>query len=137
MLRRRLYLQIYFTIIASLVIVVLLSGLLWSVFGRDHFNHEVFDITGRLAYLSLPAALLPGGGRPQARRVLHAGHLAGVLTASVQNEARDVVQSRASRINPGRRLRFALGRATFSAGQVRMETPRRVAFPAEIYSPTH
>ncbi len=35
MLRRRLYLQIYVTIIASLVIVVVLSGLLWSVFGRD------------------------------------------------------------------------------------------------------
>ena len=42
MLRRRLYLQIYFTIIASLVIVVVSSGLLWSVFGRDHLNHEVF-----------------------------------------------------------------------------------------------
>ncbi len=59
MLRRRLYLQIYFTIIASLVIVVLLSGLLWSVFGRDHLYHEVFEITGRLAYLSLPAADAP------------------------------------------------------------------------------
>ncbi len=56
MLRRRLYLQIYFTIIASLVIVVVLSGLLWSLFGRDHLNLEVFEIAGRLAYLSLPAA---------------------------------------------------------------------------------
>ena len=59
MLRRRLYLQIYFTIIASLVIVVVSSGLLWSFFGRDQMNHEVFDITGRLAYLSLPAADAP------------------------------------------------------------------------------
>ncbi|MCZ6593209.1 MAG: HAMP domain-containing sensor histidine kinase [Alphaproteobacteria bacterium] len=59
MLRRRLYLQIYFTIIASLVIVVVLSGLLWSGFGRDHLNREVFDITGRLAYLALPAADSP------------------------------------------------------------------------------
>jgi len=59
MLRRRLYLQIYFTIIASLVIVVVLSGLLWIVFGRDHMGHEAFDITGRLAYLSLPAADAP------------------------------------------------------------------------------
>ncbi|MCH7929221.1 MAG: HAMP domain-containing histidine kinase [Proteobacteria bacterium] len=59
MLRRRLYLQIYFTIIASLVIVVVLSGLLWSVFGRDHLNREVFDIIGRLAYLSLPVADAP------------------------------------------------------------------------------
>ncbi len=59
MLRRRLYLQIYFTIIASLVIVVVLSGLLWSLFGRDHFDREVFDVAGRLAYLSLPAADAP------------------------------------------------------------------------------
>ena len=59
MLRRRLYLQIYFTIIASLVIVVVLSGLLWSVFGRDNLGREVFDITSRLAYLSLPAADAP------------------------------------------------------------------------------
>ncbi len=66
MLRRRLYLQIYFTIIASLVIVVVLSGLLWSVFGRDHWNREVFDIIGRLAYLSLPAADAPDSEQQQA-----------------------------------------------------------------------
>ncbi len=66
MLRRRLYQQIYFTIIASLVIVVVLSGLLWSVFGRDHLNREVFDITGRLAYLSLPAADAPDGVQREA-----------------------------------------------------------------------
>ena len=35
MVKRRLFLQIYFTIIASLVIVAVLSGLLWSLFGRD------------------------------------------------------------------------------------------------------
>ena len=34
-------------------------------------------------------------------------------------------------INPGRRLRFALGQAVFSAGQVRMETPHVLVFPAE------
>ncbi len=60
MLRRRLYLQIYFTIIASLVVVVVLSGLLWTLFGSGPFNREVFDIVGRLAYLSLPAADAPG-----------------------------------------------------------------------------
>ena len=59
MLRRRLYLQIYFTIIASLVIVVVLSGLMWSLFGRDDFDRDLYDITARLAYLSLPAAEAP------------------------------------------------------------------------------
>ena len=44
MLKRRLFLQIYFTIIASLVIVAVLSGLLWILFGRDHANREIFDI---------------------------------------------------------------------------------------------
>ena len=59
MLRRRLYLQIYFTIIVSLVIVVASSALLWGLFGRDNFNRDVFDAVGRLAYLSLPAADAP------------------------------------------------------------------------------
>ena len=56
---RRLYMQIYFTIIASLVIVVVLSSLLWVFVGRDRMNRDVFDIVGRLAYLSLPAADAP------------------------------------------------------------------------------
>ena len=56
---RRLYMQIYFTIIASLAIVVLLSSLLWVFVGRDRLNRDVFDIVGRLAYLSLPAVDAP------------------------------------------------------------------------------
>ena len=60
MLMRRLYLQIYFTIIASLVMVAVLLGLAWSLFGRDYYNREVFEVTGRLAYLWLPAADVPG-----------------------------------------------------------------------------
>jgi len=59
MLRRRLYLQIYVTIVASLVLVVVLAGLLWAAFGRDQMDRQVFDIAGRLAYLSLPAADAP------------------------------------------------------------------------------
>jgi signal transduction histidine kinase len=59
MLRRRLYLQIYFTIIASLVIVAVLSAVLWNVFGRDGLNREAMDITGRLAFISLPPAEAP------------------------------------------------------------------------------
>lgn len=66
MLRRRLYLQIYFTIIASLVIVVVLTALLWNVFGRNQMNREVFDIAGRLAYLTLPAADAPDSRQGEA-----------------------------------------------------------------------
>jgi signal transduction histidine kinase len=56
MLRRRLYLQIYFTIIVSLVIVVVLTGVLWNLFGRDGLNREVMDITSQLAFASLAPA---------------------------------------------------------------------------------
>jgi signal transduction histidine kinase len=59
MFKRRLYLQIYFTIIISLVMVVVVAGLFWFLFGRDQFNREVFDLTSRLAYLSLPRADAP------------------------------------------------------------------------------
>lgn len=56
MLRRRLYLQIYFTIIASLVIVAVLSAVLWNVFGRDRLNRDAMDIASRLAFHSLAPA---------------------------------------------------------------------------------
>jgi signal transduction histidine kinase len=59
MLLRRLYLQIYLTIVASLVIVVVSSGVMWSLFGDDDFDGEFYDILGQLAFLSLPAADAP------------------------------------------------------------------------------
>ena len=59
MLKRRLYLQIYLTILGSLLIVVVLSGLTWNLFGRDRLNRDMFEIVGNLAYLSLPAAEAP------------------------------------------------------------------------------
>jgi signal transduction histidine kinase len=56
MLRRRLFLQIYATIIAALVTVVVLSALLWHVFGRDRFNQHVLEVSGRLIQKVLPPA---------------------------------------------------------------------------------
>lgn len=53
---RRLYLQIYFTVVASLVVIVVLAGVMWSLFGRETINRDVFDVAGRLAYLTLPPA---------------------------------------------------------------------------------
>lgn len=58
-MKRRLRFQIYFTIIASLIAVVLLSGLLWANFGRNPFIVEGKELVGRLAYLSLPSATAP------------------------------------------------------------------------------
>lgn len=59
MIKKRLYLQIYFTIIASLILVVILSGLLWSFFGRDQFDRGMFKMVGELADLTLPPASAP------------------------------------------------------------------------------
>jgi len=59
MLRRRLYLQIYLTIIASLVLVVVLTALLWNAFGQNRLNREALDVAGRLIYLTLPPAEAP------------------------------------------------------------------------------
>jgi len=56
MLRRRLYIQIYLTIIASLVTVVLVAGLLWDSYGRDRFDREARAIASTLVVRSLASA---------------------------------------------------------------------------------
>ena len=73
---RRLYIQIYFTIIASLVLVVVLSSLLWVTIARDRFDRDIFDIVARLAYISLPAAEAPAG--EQRATVLRFGRELGI-----------------------------------------------------------
>ena len=59
MLKRRLFLQIYATIIAALITVVVISALLWNVFGRDRFNQHVYQVSGRLVQMVLPPASAP------------------------------------------------------------------------------
>lgn len=66
MLTRRLYIQIYLTVLASLVLVVVLSGLIWNMFARDRLNRDMFEIVGTLAYLSMPAADAPLSQQRQA-----------------------------------------------------------------------
>jgi signal transduction histidine kinase len=72
MLRRRLYLQIYLTVIGSLVLVVVLTALLWNAFGREGLNREALDVAGRLIYLTLPPAEAPA--LLQRRAVRRLGH---------------------------------------------------------------
>ncbi len=59
MLRRRLYLQIYLTIIASLVLVVVLAAVLWSASHRGRPDRDGLEMIARLASLSLPVAAAP------------------------------------------------------------------------------
>ncbi|MEP0944675.1 MAG: HAMP domain-containing sensor histidine kinase [Rhizobiaceae bacterium] len=56
MIKRRLFLQIYFTIIASLVMVVVVSAIVFTAFDRGGFDERVFDITAHLTWKSLPPA---------------------------------------------------------------------------------
>lgn len=56
MIKRRLYMQIYFTIITSLVLVVIVGGIIFALFARDGFDEEVFDVTAHLAWKALPPA---------------------------------------------------------------------------------
>jgi len=55
-LMRRLYLQIYATIVASLVLVVILSGILWETLGRERLNRNILDTVSRFVALTLPPA---------------------------------------------------------------------------------
>ena len=59
MLKRRLRLQIYATIIASLITVVVLTALLWNLFNIDNRQRELFQVTGRLVALTLAPADAP------------------------------------------------------------------------------
>ena len=59
MFKRKLYLQIYATIIAALVAVVVVSSLMWWTFGRDALERNVFEMTGKLAFQSLPSRNTP------------------------------------------------------------------------------
>ena len=54
LLMRRLYLQIYLTIIASLVLVVILSSLLWEFYGREEGGSELLQSISELVSVSLP-----------------------------------------------------------------------------------
>lgn len=59
MLRRKLYLQIYLTIIASLVLMVVLGGLLWDVLDGDRADRGILDKAEKFAALVLPPADAP------------------------------------------------------------------------------
>jgi len=53
---RRLYLKIYFTIIASLLLVVLVAGGVWRWGGGGPPGSQVLEVAGEIASLALPPA---------------------------------------------------------------------------------
>ena len=62
---RRLYLQVYLTIVASLVLVVLTAGLLWHFFaGFGPFGQQ-FEVAGEVIAELVPAANAPAAAQQQ------------------------------------------------------------------------
>lgn len=70
MLMRRLYLQIYLTIIASLVLVVILSAVLWEVVGRDRIDRDYLSAGSKFASMVLPPADAPVAEQSEAITML-------------------------------------------------------------------
>ena len=63
---RRLYLQVYLTIVGSLVLVVLTAGLLWHFFtGFGPFGQQ-FEVAGEVIAELVPAANAPAAAQQQA-----------------------------------------------------------------------
>ena len=58
-LRRRLRLQIYGTIVASLLAVVVITAILWNLFEIDRPDRDVFQMAARLTALTLPETGAP------------------------------------------------------------------------------
>lgn len=63
---KRLYLQVYLTIIASLIIVVLAAGLMWRLAARASPAESAFDFASELASAVVPAATEPRAAQQQA-----------------------------------------------------------------------
>lgn len=57
--KRRLHMQIYATIIAALLLVVLTISLLFSLLQERSMDHRIFDITAKLTWLAMPPATAP------------------------------------------------------------------------------
>ncbi len=63
---RRLYLQVYLTIVASLVLVVLTAGLLWHFFAGFGPFAQRFEVAGEVIAELVPAANAPAAAQQQA-----------------------------------------------------------------------
>jgi signal transduction histidine kinase len=56
---RRLYLQIYITVVASLVLFTALAGLMWRQIADNYMQNQALDVIAEMAQAALPAAAEP------------------------------------------------------------------------------
>ena len=90
---KRLYYQFYLTIVASLVLVVVVGGALWSVVDHDAPSHRRSDLIGELVAAALPPANAPAGQQESALQHL-AQRLGTDLT--LYDQSRQLVASSGS-----------------------------------------
>ena len=83
---RRLYLQVYLTIVASLVLVVLTAGLLWHFIGGIGPFGPQFEVLGEVIADLVPPANAPAQAQQQAIDRLAERLGADVALFSVTNE---------------------------------------------------
>jgi signal transduction histidine kinase len=75
---RRLYLRIYFAVLASLGVLAVASGLLWRILGDAAPPRAGFEVAGTLARNALPPAAAPAAEQQRALERLASGVLADV-----------------------------------------------------------
>src|SRR5712671_985708 len=75
---RRLYVRIYFAVLASLAVFALAAGLLWRAFGEDGPWSQAYEVAATLAQNALPPA-----GAPKTEQQAALERLAANLRADV------------------------------------------------------
>src|SRR3989441_12874219 len=75
---RKLYVRIYFAVLASLAVFALAAGLLWRAFGEDGPWSQAYEVAATLAQNALPPA-----GAPKTEQQAALGKPAANLRADV------------------------------------------------------
>src|SRR3989442_9039119 len=75
---RKLYVRIYFAVLASLAVFALAAGLLWRAFGEDGPWSQAYEVAATLAQNALPPA-----GAPRTEQQAALEKLAAHLRADV------------------------------------------------------
>jgi hypothetical protein len=65
---RRLYVRIYFAVLASLAVFALAAGLLWRAFGEDGPWSQAYEVAATLAQNALPPVGAPKAEQQAAPR---------------------------------------------------------------------
>ena len=119
MFRRRLFLQIYLAILASLFAVVVTTMLVFWIAGPERFDRDVYHMTSKLAWLSLAPVEAPP--EEQQAKVIMLGEELDIDISlyNAQRELIAVLLEERLGAHQRRRRDAAMGRGPF------LETPRR------------